>query len=122
MSRGESNKTASGDRLIGAADAFARDVRRGLRTLLRDWRFAAPALVILAVGIGATTAIFSVVNAALFRRHAFADSDRLVDIYQNAANPGGVDGSSYPAYLDVAAYSDVFASTTAVLVPHGVNY
>jgi predicted permease len=61
-------------------------------------------------------------NAALFRPQPVADPARLVDIYQNAANAGGMDANSYPAYLDMAAYTDVFASTTAVFVPRGVNY
>src|SRR4029453_15105386 len=41
---------------------------------------------------------------------------------QNAVNPGGVDANTYPAYQDMAAYTDVFASTTATSVPLGVNY
>jgi predicted permease len=62
------------------------------------------------------------VNTALFREQALSDPDRLVEIYQNAINAGGVDANSYPAYLDMAAYTDVFASTTAVTIPFGVNY
>jgi putative ABC transport system permease protein len=92
------------------------------RRLARDWRFTAAAVLMLALGIGANTAIFSLVNATLLRGQSLADPDRLVDIYQNASNPGGIDGNSYAAYLDMAAYADVFASTTAALVPHGVNY
>jgi predicted permease len=104
------------------ADALARDTRHGVRTLVRDWRFTAAAVLILGLGIGANTAIFSVINAALFRAPTFAGADRLVDIYQKASNPGGLDGNSYPAYLDMAEYTDVFASTTAVAVPLGVSY
>ena len=81
-----------------------------------------PPSLILGLGIGANTAIFSLINATLFRQQSFADPGRLVDIYQNASNAGGIDGNSYPAYLDMAAYTDVFASTTAVFVPLGVNY
>jgi len=106
----------------GAIDAFLRDTRHALRRLVRDWRFTAAAVLILGLGIGANTAIFSLINATLFRQQSFANPDRLVDIYQNATNAGGMDANSYPAYLDMAAYTDVFASTTAVLVPSGVNY
>jgi hypothetical protein len=97
-----------------------RDTRYAIRRLARDWRFTAAA--ILGLGIGANTAIFSLINATLFRQQSIADPDRLVDIYQHASNAGGVDGNSYPAYLDMAAYTDVFASTTVALVPRGVNY
>jgi macrolide transport system ATP-binding/permease protein len=105
-----------------AIDAVVRDIRYGVRRLARDWRFTAAVVLILGLGIGANTAIFSLINATLFRQQQFADPERLVDIYQNASNVGGVDGNSYPAYLDIAAYTDVFAGTTAVFVPRGVNY
>ena len=105
-----------------AFDALLRDTRHAVRRLVRDWRFTAAAVLILGLGIGANTAIFSLINATLFRQQSFADPERLVDIYQNASNAGGMDGNSYPAYLDMAAYTDVFASTTAAFVPRGVNY
>jgi putative ABC transport system permease protein len=103
-------------------EALVRDTRYAVRRLVRDWRFTAAAVVILGLGIGANTAIFSLINATLFRGQSVADPDRLVDMYQNASNPGGIDGNSYPAYLDMAAYTDVFASTTAAMVPLGVHY
>ncbi len=103
-------------------DALVRDTRHGVRRLARDWRFTGAAILILGLGIGANTALFSLINATLFREQSLADPDRLVDIYQNAANAGGVDANSYPAYLDMAAYTDVFASITAASVPRGVNY
>jgi len=99
-----------------------RETKDGIRRLVRDWRFSAPAILVLGLGVGANTAIFSLVNAALIRGPSYEGSSRLVDIYQNASNPGGVDGNSYPAFLDIAAYTDVFATTTAALVPHGVSY
>lgn len=93
-----------------------------MRRLGRDRRFTAAALLILGLGIGATTAIFSLINAALFRPEPLVEPERLVDIYPRASNPGGIDGNSYPAYLDMTAYTEIFADTTAVLVPRGVNY
>ena len=102
-------------------DTLARDAQHSVRRLRRDWRFSMAAVLILGLGIGANTAIFSLINAVLFRE-AVAEPDRLVDIYQNAGNPGGIDANSYPAFLDMSAYSDVFASTSATLVPLGVNY
>ena len=99
-----------------------RDVRQAARRLARDWRFTAAAVLILGLGIGANTAIFSLVDATLFRRAAIADPDRLVDIYQINSNPSGVHGNTYPAYQDMAAYTDVFADAAAVLVPVPVGY
>lgn len=55
-------------------DALARDTRSGLRRLVRDWRFTTAAVLILGLAIGANTAIFSLVNAVLFRQRALADS------------------------------------------------
>jgi putative ABC transport system permease protein len=106
----------------GAVDALLRDSHHAVRRLARDWRFTAAAIVILGLGIGANTAIFSLINATLFRQQSFADPGRLVDIYQDGSNPGGIDGNSYPAYLDMAARTDVFENTTATMVPIGRHY
>ncbi len=103
-------------------ELVVRDVRHAARRLARDWRFTAAAVLILGLGIGANTAIFSLIDATLFRTTVVADPDRLVDLYQVGSNPGGVDGNSYPAYQDMAARTDVFAGTTAVLVPLPVGY
>ena len=103
-------------------EAFVRDARLSLRRLRRDWRFTIAAVLLLSLGIGANTAIFSVVDAVLLRTAPLTDPDRLVDIYQNAINPGGIDASPYPAYLDVSTCTDVFASMTAALIPRGISY
>jgi predicted permease len=97
---------------IGVIDNLTRDTRHSLRRLVRDWQFTTAAVLILALGIGANTAIFSAVNTALFREKAF-DSDRLVDIYHRMGS-GSPGASSYPAYLDMAAHTDIFSATTAV--------
>jgi predicted permease len=104
-----------------AVDALWRDTRHGVRRLARDWRFTAAAVLIVGLGIGANTAMFSLINATLFRPQSF-NPDRLVDIYQTGSNAGSTDGNSYPAYLDMAAYTDVFAGTTAAFIPRGVNF
>ena len=54
-----------------------QDVRLALRTLLRDRGFAVVVILTLAVGIGANTAIFSVVDAVLLRPLAFPDADEI---------------------------------------------
>ena len=59
-------------------DTFLQDVRYGIRTLLRQPGFAATAILTLALGIGATTAIFSVVNAVVLRPLPFDQPDRVM--------------------------------------------
>ena len=98
-----------------------RDTRQSLRRLARDWRFTAAAVLILGLGIGANTAIFSLVNAALFRDQALRDPERLVDIYQNDRE-GRPLATSYPAYLEMVEQRDLFASIMATSPPLPMNY
>jgi predicted permease len=72
---------------VGFLDTLARDLRYAVRTLLRNPGFTAAAILCLALGIGATTAIFSVVNAVLMRPLPYAHSDRLVRMYTSNAQP-----------------------------------
>ena len=105
-----------------ALDSLARDSRYGVRRLVRDWRFTTAAVLILGLAIGANTAIFSVVNAVLFRETAFADPDRLVNIYQNDRAGRPLIVASYSNYMEMAEYTDVFAATTAATIPLGARY
>jgi predicted permease len=102
-------------------DHLARDTRHAARRLVRDWRFTLAAVAILGLGIGVNAALFSLVNAVLFRENSVADRERIVDIYQNTPG-GGAGGNTYPTYLDMAAYTDVFASSTAAFMPRGITY
>jgi putative ABC transport system permease protein len=63
-----------------------QDARFGIRSLVRTPRFTLAAVLTLALGIGANTAMFSVVRSALFRAWPFPDPSRLVMVWQRQAN------------------------------------
>ena len=69
-------------------DSFLQDIRYGVRVLLKNRSFAAVAVFALALGIGANSAIFSVVNSVVLRPLPYKDSDRLVTIYSSLLQPG----------------------------------
>src|SRR5712675_487898 len=69
------------ERRVNLVEEFVADVRHGIRVLAKNPAFALVAVVTAAFGIGVTTAIFSVVNAALVRPLPFADQDRLVFVW-----------------------------------------
>ena len=70
-------------------DSLLQDLRYALRTSLRAPGFTSVAILALALGIGANTAIFTLVNAALIERLPFHDPDRLVVMWEtNARRPG----------------------------------
>jgi predicted permease len=82
-------------------DHLLQDVRVGTRMLRRNPTFSAVAIVTLALGIGANTAIFSLVNAVLLRPLPFPSPDRLVLIWATNTKSGDTQ--------DVASYPDVEA-------------
>jgi putative ABC transport system permease protein len=111
---------------------IVQDVRYGLRMLRRNPGFALVALLTLTLGIGATTAIFSVVDGVVFRPLPFPESDRLVLIFETNSSKGlDLDEPSPPNFLDwraaepasfrsLAAWSDNSATLTDVDRPEVV--
>jgi predicted permease len=79
---------ASRLRVLPLADEFVSDTRYGLRALTRNPAFGIVAIVILAIGIGANTAMFSVLHSVLVRPLAYPDSDRVVFIGRVNAGRG----------------------------------
>ena len=85
-----------------------QDLRYGFRVLRARPGFAAVAVLSLALGIGANTSIFSVVNAALLRPLPVTKPDRLAFVFNGTTtDPWGV--SSYPDYLDYRDRNEVFS-------------
>jgi len=95
-------------------NTFLHDLRYGLRLLGRTPGFTAVAVLALALGIGANTAIFSVVNAVLLRPLPYQDPDRLTMIFgTDLRHHITEDVISYPAYLDWKAQASSFEQMEA---------
>ena len=87
------------------------DLKYGARVLLRSRGFAMAAILTLAIGIGATTSIFSVVNAVLLRPVPFTDMDRLAMVWETDRNTGTYrEPASLPDVLDLQQRSRQFSS------------
>src|SRR4051812_46718443 len=93
---------------------IGQDLRYGLRMLLKNPAFTAIAVLALALGIGANTAIFSVVNALLLRPLPYKNPDQLVVIWENATHLGFPKNTPSPAnFLDWQKQATVFAGMGA---------
>ena len=85
------------------------DVRFALRWLWKSPGFTLVAVASLAIGIGFNTALFTIVDALLFKPLPVKASDRLVDVFTSDSSGSSLfSTSSYPDYLDLRAQNDVF--------------
>src|ERR1041385_6558204 len=94
-------------------DSLIKDIRYGLRSLLKRPGFTAIALVALALGIGANTAIFSLVNAVVLRPLPYPEPDRLVWVWGNIRNGGNRASISPLDYLDYREHNKTFENFAA---------
>jgi len=91
-----------------------QDIRYGMHTLLKSPGFTLVAVVALALGIGANTAIFSVVNAVLLRPLPYKNPERLVMMWQTNLRQGiGQDSVAAPNFLDWREQSQSFEHMAA---------
>jgi putative ABC transport system permease protein len=77
-----------------------KDLRFGARTLIKNPGFSVIAILVIALGVGANTAIFSIVNAALLQPLPFPDPDRLVVFWELMPNTNERMSISFPSFLD----------------------
>ncbi|MDE3166607.1 MAG: ABC transporter permease [Acidobacteriota bacterium] len=91
---------------------FVGDLRYGLRGLVRNRGFAAAAVLSLALGIGANTTIFTLLNAVFLRPIPVHDSATLAALVTVDAHTPGQFGLSYPNYRDLRDRNTVFSSLT----------
>lgn len=93
--------------------ALFHDIRYALRQLRKSPGFTAIALLTLALGIGANTAIFSVVYGVLLRPLPYQNPPRLIVLHETTPRVGNV-SVSYPNFLDWRAQSHMFSQMAAV--------
>ena len=111
-------------------ETLRQDVRYGIRTLTRQPGFAATAILTLAIGIGATTAIFSVVNAVVLRPLPFDEPDRVVVVTNRDLKTGAryttVSGPDFRDWRDASRSFDSLAywagGETSVTVNNASDY
>src|SRR5215469_5325649 len=100
--------------------SILQDLRYGLRNLLRTRGLTTVAIITLALGIGANTAIFSVIDAVLLRPLPFHDSGQLVRLYETESAPGHYPFAG-PDFVDWKAQSHSFEDMTLYSWSHSYN-
>ena len=94
--------------------ALWRDVQYGIRLLLRHPGFATVAVIVMALGIGANTAAFGIVNALLLKPRPGRTAGDVVGLYsRDRTRPDSYRAFSYPNYADLRMQTSVFASLAA---------
>jgi len=86
-------------------ETFLQDLRLGFRVLIKEKSFCALAVFVLAVGIGAVTTQYAVVNGVLLRGFNFRDADRLVDV--QLADPTNFQPNNFNSRMTTADFADL---------------
>ena len=113
-------------------EVLIRDIRQAFRTFRKAPLFALTAVLVLTLGIGASTAIFAVINAVILKPVSFSDPDTLVQIIHTGPNGEPSTSSGSPAKFmlwreqsevieDVAAYRSVSLNLKGARVPEQVS-
>jgi len=101
---------------VSFIETLARDVRYGLRMLTSNPGFSVVTILTLALGIGANTAIFSVVDAVLLRPLPYSDPNSLVMVWENnSQHPNPHNTVSPPDYLDWVGRNSVFSGMSGMV-------
>jgi MacB-like periplasmic core domain len=101
---------------------MAKDLRFAVRTLLKSPGFTLTAVLALALGIGANTAIFSVVNAVMLQRMPFEDPDRLVMVWEQSPRTGKTNVANPINFLEWQARNHSFERIAALIAfPSSLN-
>lgn len=104
---------------VGSVEMLLQDLHYGARMLLKDPSFTLVAVLTLALGIGATTAIFSVVDSVLLHPLPFRDPSRLVVVWENFLTLNHPHNVAAPAnFLDWQNQNTVFEGMTAMADTH----
>ncbi len=104
---------------VSLIDTVVQDVRYALRMLRNSPGFASVAILTLALGIGANTAIFSMIDSVLLRPLPYRDSAGLVMIWENSSqHPNPHNTVSPPDFLDWQSRNSVFAEMASIFDQH----
>jgi len=99
---------------LPTAESIVQDLKYGMRKLVGMPLFTGAALLTLALGIGANTAVFTVMDAVLLRPLPFPDPDRLVLVWENdVLRNSEMETASFPDFLDIQQQASSFEALAA---------